>query len=67
MNTEASVQDGEIPAEIAKDIRIGKDIKKQKRIPGVRGDIAVTLSTGTIITTLSGEFIDSSKIGINSV
>lgn len=38
-------------------------IKKKERTRGISGNLYVEIATGTTITTLSGEIIDSTKIG----
>lgn len=45
-------------------IRLDRSARKEQKIAGVKGSIAVNMATGTIISTSSGDLIDPSSIGI---
>ena len=53
-----------ISREIGKSIHVQNEMKRKEHIPSVTGNLFVEIATGTIITTLSGDIIDTAKIGV---
>lgn len=56
-----------ITGEKNKKIRLARPAKKEKKIPGIRGSIGVNITTGTVISSPSGDIIDPTSIDISTV
>lgn len=48
-------------------LRVEKKIKKRDTVSSTKGSLVVTFTTGTVISTLSGDLIDPAKIGFLSL
>ncbi len=60
-------QDLSLPSEQAVSIRVKSTVRKSKQIATLHGKVTVNIATGTIITTASGDIIDTNLIQITSL
>ena len=60
-------QDMPLPLERSTSIRVRSMVRESKKVDTIKGTVTVNIATGTVITTASGDLIDTSLIEITAL